>query len=536
MAGPSNAAELRVAITADNGGDEVVGQLSKVIAATETLDRSSGGLADRFASATLRITELGAHMSETGTAGGLTLNRLIGLAGEMAFGFGAAGPIVGALGIAAVAITKLFRTARDEMDQTQQKIKETAEQALNAGNYAEIRKQIIEVAYGTPSKGGEDGLSALQQKRAEAEQQLADIQAKIPNNLSFQSAAAYQAAKGDIDRLQGVINDLDAKIEPLRQTYDRLVQLLQTPQTAPHDDPIHGMTVTATDAKKALEELQKAQAKEVDDLAALEKLAKLTGPDLIAINTLEATIRQELDKGNLTRARRLELEQELQKITQTRLGEFGGVKVGGEIEQLTASQHAPQVPVQVAPRLDSAGLSKFTFDLEKAIEKLRETVTQQFAEFGADVSTSLVESLATSMGHGFQNAGPEILKGLGTIFSKMGESLISFGAAMIGLLPALSNPFTSGPAALVAGALLLALGTALGGIATGSGSGSSGFGFNAAAATPQPIIVLSSGQSVGVAQGFAPATPVNFTVIGPNDPAAQNAIMTMIGKAQRRGG
>src|SRR6185312_13958484 len=103
MAGPSNAAELRVAITADNGGDEVVGQLGKVIAATETLDRSSSGLADRFASATLRITELGAHMSETGTVGGLTLNRLIGLAGEMAFGFGAAGPIVGALGIAAVA-------------------------------------------------------------------------------------------------------------------------------------------------------------------------------------------------------------------------------------------------------------------------------------------------------------------------------------------------------------------------------------------------------------------------------------------------
>lgn len=535
MAG-SNAAELKIGITADDDGS-VVGVLDKVVEATRNVDASAGGLGDRFAGATLRITELGAHLAETGAAGGLTLNRLIGLAGEMAFGFSAAGPLVGALGIAALAITHLFESARKEMDDTQKKIKETADQALNAGNYAQIRQQIIQVAYGTPSKGGADGLKALQDERNKLQAQLDAVQAAIPNEVSFRAAAAYQKAKPEIDRLNGLLNDLDAKIGPLHQTYLDLVAKLQTPQTSPHDDPLaKGVTVNANDAAKALEALQKAQSKEVDQIGELEKLNKLTGPDLIAINDLEKKIRDELTQGNLTRERRLELEQELDKITKARVAEFGGVKVGGEIEQLTAAQHAPVVPVQIAPTLDPNAIGNFNAEFAKKLEKLREQVRQQFADFGTDISTSLVESIATSMGNGFQNAGPAILKGLGSIFSKMGESLIEYGAAMTSLLPALSNPFTSGPAAIAAGALLLALGTALGGIATGTGSGGgAGFGFNTAPATPQPIIVLSSGQAVSTAAGFAPVQPVNFTVIGPNDPAAQTAIKKMVGNATRRG-
>lgn len=536
MAGPISAAQLQVAITADSGGDAVVSQLDKVIAASEQLDGTSSRIGGRFAEATLRMTEFGSRMVETGNIGGLTLNRMIGLAGEMAFGFGEGGFLLGALGVATAAIVKMFVTARSEMDETQKKIKETAEQALNAGNYAQIRQQIIQVAYGTPAKGGEDGLNALQNKRADLEKQLADIQAKIPNELSFQAGAAYQAAKGDIDRLQGLLNDVNAKIEPLRKTYDYLIQLLQTPQTEPHGDPLaKGVTVNATDAAKALEELQKAQAKEIDDLAELEKLNKLSGSDLIAINDLEKALRRELEAGNLTRERRAELLKEQHSLEATRLGEFGGVKVGGEIEQLTAAEHAPVVPVQIAPKLDPNAINLFSRDLEKKIEKLREQVTDQFATFGVDVSSSLVDSLAESMGSGFQNAGPTILKGLGSIFSQMGKTLLAYGVTMLNLLPALTNPFTSGPAAIAAGALLVALGTALGGIATGTGSGGSGFGFSTSPATPQPVIVLANGQSVGTAQGLAPVAPIHFTVIGPNDPAAQNAIVGMITTAKRRG-
>jgi hypothetical protein len=128
-----------------------------------------------------------------------------------------------------------------------------------------------------------------------------------------------------------------------------------------------------------------------------------------------------------------------------------------------------------------------------------------------------------------------ILGTLGNVLVKQGEAYIAQSSIMLALAPLLSNPFTAGPAALGIGLALVALGSILGGIASGGGGGGGGGG----PVGPPGAVNFSSqiglgANSASTASGITPQTPVSVTVIGPNDPTAQRGILELIANAQRR--
>jgi hypothetical protein len=147
------------------------------------------------------------------------------------------------------------------------------------------------------------------------------------------------------------------------------------------------------------------------------------------------------------------------------------------------------------------------------------------------------------MSEGWGAAGKVALQGLGSIMVQMGQAMLLQGATMMGLLPFLSNPFTSGPALLAAGAVLIGLGATLGAIAGGKGGKGGGKGGSASSRSAfenqQRNVTLGSGKSApglpgdGRAATMQPVTN-NITVIGPNDPTAQRQMSRLMRNADGR--
>jgi hypothetical protein len=114
----------------------------------------------------------------------------------------------------------------------------------------------------------------------------------------------------------------------------------------------------------------------------------------------------------------------------------------------------------------------------------------------------------------------------------MGSELLAYGVIMLNLLPFLSNPFTSGPAAIAAGAALVAVGTVLGGIATGSGGGSGGGGTASRDRTTQ--ITLTADGAGGLMAPKGKGAFDGVTLLAVDGPQGQRVLSTTMAHAKRR--
>lgn len=160
----------------------------------------------------------------------------------------------------------------------------------------------------------------------------------------------------------------------------------------------------------------------------------------------------------------------------------------------------------------------------------------QFAQMGQSLGMTLVGSFSDAMAAAFTGKNPfkafgkTMIAGLGSIFGQMGKAMIAAAMPLIKLLPFLSNPLTSGPALLAAGIILTALGTALGGIATGPGGSGGGGGGDFRDRTTQ--ITLTP---VGLGGMDAPHRAVSpqLHVLGKDSPEGQRLLGEYTRAAQR---
>jgi hypothetical protein len=279
---------------------------------------------------------------------------------------------------------------------------------------------------------------------------------------------------------------------------------------------------TDEERKKRLE----AEMKEVDGLVKLHELRQITSADLDQAYRLDRLYAFALQAGNLSFDERVQKLEALNKLQKAGLG------LTFDWSHLITTEPKP-IKIDVIPNVE---LSKW----EEIISASMDTVDMVFQNFSLNVTASLEDSLAGAFENGFKNGGQVLLQGLGSIFIDMGKALVSYGVLMTGLLSALTNPFTSGPAAIAAGAALIALGGALRGISHGGSSpGAVGAGFSSAGGStlggPGTVYTLPSSYNGGaVAQPVQPIV-VNANIIGPNDPTAQRGITELITNAVMRG-
>jgi hypothetical protein len=201
-----------------------------------------------------------------------------------------------------------------------------------------------------------------------------------------------------------------------------------------------------------------------------------------------------------------------------------------------------------------------------AIAGMKAQIDQQIASLATDAASVWVDALTAgfeaSLGKGgnadkgWKAFSHNLLQGLGSLYVDLGKQLIAFGIIMTALLPALNNPLTAGPTLLLAGALLVTLGTVLGAIASRNDPGSpSTGGFSVRQRSPQttntrtevvldPDRGLRGSASTGTRTVTAPASPtpqaVGTPVIfqlglwNPADPATQRLVKTTHDNAVRR--
>jgi hypothetical protein len=182
-----------------------------------------------------------------------------------------------------------------------------------------------------------------------------------------------------------------------------------------------------------------------------------------------------------------------------------------------------------------------------AMLNVRQTFAQGFGNaLGAGIAAGFDVALSTkSIGQGFRALTGTVLSSFGGMLVQFGtEALVASGA----IQKMFSFLFTPGPQSAVAAAAIIAIGASLQaagrGILSGGGNrsnvsvptaGTSMGMVGSGAPGALPGISYFPTTAGGMGSRVAAATPVNVTVIGPNDPSAQRAIQELIINANRRG-
>lgn len=436
-------------------------------------------------------------------AGKLTgdgLKQILAQGAEIAFTFGAAGPVVGALAIVGLAIyehiTGKMKEARDE-----------------------ARKFGVDV----------NGLARGKD--------LTGV-AKLSQRYYSGDAFAVQGENKEDE------TDFEFQVRQLGVTgiRQKIAELTRT-----RNEGI-GMSGEMTEkASRAAEEMKKwaaalttVEKRATAAYAVVEKLAKL--PDVS-------------DTLNLAGQRYQNRQEVLKQIRENAVDFLNNLRTSEGVQTISPAAHFITRPEKdQAANLLLAGL---TVPESKApIQTAMQRLAKYFADevqipLGEIIRSGMAETIGSAIADGitagfegggitgaFKAAGKAILAGLGGIISQMGQVWVTYGISMTALGQALWNPLTSGPAAIAIGASLIALGSALGAVAHG-GSGAAGGGSSSSMSAPPQIIdrglIDPTRALIGTASGMVPRSAVNVTVIGPNDPVAQRQIQEIIRNGNRRG-
>lgn len=265
-------------------------------------------------------------------------------------------------------------------------------------------------------------------------------------------------------------------------------------------------------SKKETKSAVEALEEEAGKLVELQQLRAITGEQINRAIAIEAELTAKVKSGTLAVDDRIRAEKALQELraagfkpldlkdvqrplptvdiappptlqprTPARADEENVQRVLDAMDRLrarggaTAEAAADEINERFRKRLAEGKPITLNFVLDQErLEQLAQDVDAQFETFLPRVGSVVAAAIGAGFSGGLGDAKKVVLQGLGSIFMEMGNALLVSGAAMIGLLPALSNPFTSGPAMLVAGGILTALGGLLGGLATGKSKGGGG--------------------------------------------------------------
>lgn len=472
----------------------------------QTFDRNSSAITGNFSRIGQRATVAGNAIAAGSATGVNALQRLVNVTSSVAWSFGPQGAIVAAAGVAAVAIVGIFTRARREMEATDRKARELLKSlTLETGSQ---RQQ--ELYSGDPF--GATGAERM--GIARARQRQAELLEKRPTVGLFTTSDEVRELRELNDFLKESVplyDQVKARVEAL--TTARVEQVTIGYRLAAEEDARNAASRTAEQARE--QELRSMEALRFALQEGRYALSQFNAVEVVSISLAKKAIELRKEQSRTFAANTL-----------------GQNVMGGYLNPAETFSNM---------QLPAGGL--FVDWREQIDAEFQDMGTSAGAVFADGISAGFAEVFSGGgLAGGFKALGKTVLSGLGSIFSQMGKSLFIYGATMKGLLPSLSNPFTSGFAAMAAGAALIALGGALGGLAQGGGGsrGGGGGGYYGGGYSTRgaeeltKIIIMPSNASSGAAR--QPVQPVVFapTIIGVNDAQAQRAVKDLYDRATRR--
>jgi hypothetical protein len=209
------------------------------------------------------------------------------------------------------------------------------------------------------------------------------------------------------------------------------------------------------------------------------------------------------------------------------------------------------------PRTDPAKIAEEQARTREKMKAYKDALMAEMQQMSNEVRDGLANTLGDALATGVQAAfakganfgdamkafGVALLAGLGNVMVAFGQRLVQLGVA---LKMAQKSFLTGNPGAMIAAGLtIIAIGAALKGAAgramsdTGFGGGVGGSGgaySSPALGRGQTLPTMTYGPTTATsASGIQPASAMNVTIIGPNDPSAQRAMQELMTKADRRG-
>jgi hypothetical protein len=309
-------------------------------------------------------------------------------------------------------------------------------------------------------------------------------------------------------------------------------------------------------SENALQEITVGKSR-VALLVELGAVARLSSTELGTLRTAESNLLTQLNAGNVGLEKRIELQKTLvdvQKVTQEQLAL--GMSKAPTVANPTARQEITGGPAKitaVSPQVIGQVKENFATMNAAIDEQAENTLNNLRTGFAAQLGATFADALGAgfeaafatgSISKGFKAFGSAMLSGLGGMLQSFGKQALLASTLMTKLMESFGslNPYV----AVAASIALIALGGALKGAASSAfgGGGQSanvstmggGYGGGSMRSSAQTLPTLTYGPtSAASGSAIRPASAMNVTIIGPNDPSAQRAMQELIMKADRRG-
>jgi hypothetical protein len=432
------------------------------------------------------------QVARTGKITGESLKSVISNAAEMAFMFGAGGPIVAALGITGVAIYERLTRNFEEASEKARAFRRELAEVARGGSGTDAKEFVSRLRSGDP-------FAAIEGKR------------KDESDMDF------------LMRSRGIAG-LSARQSSLTAS-ERF-----TASQDPQKDNTVGMRLISI--RKQLAEVTERLATEE---ARLADAMRLTGASIAAQAALDQTTGQGSSTERDAALRAMGLGPSLMRNANplARTVVFGGAHgtgAGGLGSDLSGKGRPEGSPMATA--------------MVDGMKAIGEIAGRGFVDtFASTIEAGITKAFekGATLGGVFAAIGQAALGGIGSMISQIGRATLASFAIIENIKQAFMtlNPVVGVAASLgliALGAVLQGAGGRMSANAGGGGGGNYSGGYAASAGygasiIDRGIIDPTNGKGVNGRSG----NQYNFTVIGTNDPRVKREIIELIDGAERRG-
>jgi uncharacterized membrane-anchored protein YhcB (DUF1043 family) len=200
------------------GEREVARFGQSVTNSSQTSARAADQVAGKYGSAARQIASATEQMARSGQVAGDAAKQVLATGAEIALGFGPQGAIVGAVGIATLAVIGLFQRTSAEAKKALAETKKALDDMQNRGDVSGLTSRARTVFEGTAANDFKDGIAGIRK-------QITDEQTRFDEAVRQRNVFVFNSARKNIEELK-------KKLAPLEKEFAEIQRRILAPGPA----------------------------------------------------------------------------------------------------------------------------------------------------------------------------------------------------------------------------------------------------------------------------------------------------------------